>query len=70
MNLFAIFVLFADAQRIWYALPLIVVVSLVYGATRHEHPRPIFEHAIRFAIWLVTFMALLFVVLWFFTRNL
>ena len=66
----AMFMLLGAAERFWYALPLIVVVSLVYGATRHEYPRPILEHAVRFSIWLVTFMAILFVILWFFTRGL
>ena len=70
MNLLATMMLFGVAHRFWYAVPLIVVVSLVYGATRHEYPRPILEHAVRFAIWLATFMAILFVVLWFFTRGL
>lgn len=41
----------------WYVLPLIVSVSLVYAGTRHEHARPILIHAVRFAIWIVLFMA-------------
>jgi hypothetical protein len=43
---------------IWYALPLIVSVSLVCAATRHELIRPILEHAVRFALWVVVFMAI------------
>ncbi|KKL09323.1 hypothetical protein LCGC14_2567000 [marine sediment metagenome] len=35
-------------QRIWYLVPLLVVVSLVYAATRHEYLLPILGHAIRF----------------------
>jgi hypothetical protein len=42
----------------WYALPLIVSVSLVCAATRHELMRPILEHAVRFAVWVVVFMAI------------
>jgi hypothetical protein len=50
--------------RMWYALPLIVSISLVYGATRHELIRPILDHAVRFAAWMLCFMSVLFVVLW------
>jgi hypothetical protein len=56
-------------DRMWYAIPLIVAVSLVYSATRHEWMGPILEHAVRFAIWIVGFMAivlLVFIVLSFF----
>ncbi len=58
-------ILLADIVRMWYALPLILVVSLVYGATRHELLGPILEHAVRFGTWIVVFMAVLFVVIWF-----
>lgn len=49
--------------QLWYAAPLICVVSLVYAATRHEHVVPILAHAARFALWVVGFMALLMVLL-------
>jgi hypothetical protein len=42
---------------LWYALPLIVSVSLVCAATRHELMRPIMHHAVRFGAWVVAFMA-------------
>jgi hypothetical protein len=45
-------------------LPLIVSVSLVYGATRHELPRPILYHAWHTAVWMAVFMGGIFVVLW------
>lgn len=48
----------------WYALPLIIVISLVYSATRHEQPAPILQHAARMAVWIVGFMAVVFAVLW------
>ena len=48
---------------IWYALPLIVAVSLVYSATRHEDVGPILAHAVRIGIWIVGFMAVIFAVL-------
>jgi hypothetical protein len=48
---------------LWYALPLVVSVSLVCAATRHELMRPILEHAVRFAAWLLVFMAVFMVLL-------
>ena len=50
--------------RLWYSLPLIVVVSLVYGATRHERIREIIEHSIRSVIWLSGFMLAILVAIW------
>jgi hypothetical protein len=52
----------ADAARIWnldlwYALPAIISVSLVYAASRHEPMRPILAHAVRVSFWLIGFLA-------------
>ena len=47
----------APIVAMWYAIPLVVSVSLVCAATRHELMRPIVEHAIRFGVWLLVFMA-------------
>ena len=52
------------AGRWWYALPLIVSISLVYGATRHEHLVPILANAYKSAVWILLFMAMIFVGLW------
>lgn len=49
--------------QIWYALPLIVSISLVYAATRHEWVGPILQHAVRLGIWITGFMGVVFVVL-------
>ena len=49
-----------DPLRIWFAVPIIVSVSLVYSATRHEELGPIVVHAARFAVWIVVFMAIVF----------
>jgi len=46
----------------WYAIPAIIAVSLVYAATRHEQMRPILAHAGRVAVWIVSFMLVVFVV--------
>lgn len=55
--------MFAIAGDLFYALPLVVSVSLVYAATRHERMEEILRHAARVAIWIIGFMALIFVVL-------
>ncbi len=47
----------------WYAIPLIVSVSLVYSATRHEDMNLIWRHAIRAGVWIVGLMALILAVL-------
>lgn len=49
----------------WYALPLVIAVSLVYAATRHEQRSSILVHAVRIGIWIVGFMAVILVVLLF-----
>jgi hypothetical protein len=51
--------------RLWYAVPLITSVSLVCAATRHEAMGPILIHALRFAIWVVVFMAIVLAVIQF-----
>ena len=49
--------------RLWYALPLIVAVSLVYGGTRHEHLREIVIHSLRSMVWVTGFMLVIFVII-------
>ncbi len=58
----AAFFLFAAIAQIWYSVPLVVSVSLVYAATRHEAMQPILVHAARTAAWIAGFMVLVFVV--------
>lgn len=53
----------ANVVALWYALPIIVSVSLVCSATRHELMRPILEHAVRFAVWVTVFMGVFMVIL-------
>ncbi|MBJ43935.1 MAG: hypothetical protein CMJ80_11810 [Planctomycetaceae bacterium] len=55
----------AGVNRMWYSVPLIAVISLVYAATRHEVIKPILEHAVRFGFWIVGFMLVVFVLLMF-----
>ncbi len=49
---------------IWYAVPLILVISLVYGGTRHETLPQILQHAWRSAVWVLTFMGVIFAIVW------
>ena len=58
-------VLFAEwaSSQLWFSIPLIASISLVYGATRHERMVPILHHAWRTAKWIVGFMAIIVAVL-------
>lgn len=53
----------SQMNDMWYALPLIIAVSLVYAATRHEDMLSILAHAGRLAMWIIGFMVVLFVIL-------
>lgn len=49
-----------EINDLWYSLPLVVAVSLVYSATRHEEVGPIMKHAVRVGTWIAGFMAVIF----------
>lgn len=53
----------ADVHYLWYALPLIVAVSLVYAATRHERLGAIFARGLGCGLTIAGFMALILVIL-------
>jgi hypothetical protein len=57
------FVILATINHFWYSAPLIIVVSLVYSATRHELMQPILSHAARTAVWITGFMVVVFLLL-------
>ncbi len=46
-----------------YYLPLLVAISLVYGATRHEDMTMILKHAGYTAYWITSFMGIIFLIL-------
>lgn len=50
-------------MNLWHAVPLVVSVSLVWSATRHELMPAILRHAVRFAVWVLAFMGLFMVLL-------
>ena len=51
-------------NQLWCLIPLVVSVSLVYGATRHELMGSILQQALRAAIWIVGFMSVIFAILY------
>ncbi len=53
----------AMINQLWFSLPLIAVISLVYAATRHELKTPILRHAVRLGAWIFSFMASILAVL-------
>ena len=55
--------LFAQIPQLWYSLPLIVVISLVYAGTRHEPMEPILRHALRLGLWIAGFMGVAMLIL-------
>ncbi|KAA5542547.1 hypothetical protein FYK55_13470 [Roseiconus nitratireducens] len=46
-----------------YYVPLIISISLVFGATRHENTQLILKHAFYTARWITGFMLIIFAVL-------
>ena len=46
-----------------YYIPLIITISLVFGATRHEDTQTILKHAYFTGRWVTGFMAVIFVIL-------
>lgn len=49
---------------IWYALPLLVTVSLVYAATRHESMADILRASLRIGTWFGGFLAVALLVVY------
>ena len=56
------------ASPYWHLPLLIVLISLVYSATRYDEWGPIFKEAVRWGLRLVAFLAGIGVVLYFLTR--
>ncbi|MFO0924291.1 MAG: hypothetical protein U0905_17585 [Pirellulales bacterium] len=48
---------------LWY-LPLVVAISLVLAATRHERQDLIFVQAWRNGVWITSFMGIISALLW------
>lgn len=65
-------ILLADiwSAKIWYALPLVAAISLVYAASKHELTEPLLKTAWHTAVWMLGFMAFVIVVMWVFSWGL
>jgi hypothetical protein len=50
--------------HIWYAVPLGVVISLVYGATRHEDIPEIMRQSWHAAVWVTVFLGVIALLVW------
>jgi hypothetical protein len=50
-------------SRLWFLLPLIVVISLVYSASRYEAPERIVRRAGRLGLQIAGFMAVVLALL-------
>ena len=53
----------ATVHRTWFLVPLVIVVSLVYSASRYEMPDRILRRAARLSLTILGFMAAVFAVL-------
>ncbi len=60
----------AEMNTTWYLLPLAVVISLVYNASRYEIPAVIVTRAVRTCITILVFMTAVFLVLFVLSFNL
>jgi hypothetical protein len=55
--------LLATTNIYWFLVPLVLVISLVFSATRHEHWQTIVLRAMRSATWSMVFLGIVFLVL-------
>ena len=58
------FVLAQATNVTWYLVPLAMVISLVYSASRFELPDRILRRAIWLFLQIIGFMGVVFVLLW------
>ncbi len=56
--------LFSSTHRMWYVIPLVICISLVYAATHHEPMSLIIRRAIRTFCWILGFMLFAFIILY------
>ena len=53
----------APLSRFWFLLPLILIISLVYSASRYETPERIIRRAGKLCVQITSFMAVVLAVL-------
>jgi hypothetical protein len=68
--MFCLLLPLAEINLMWYAVPLVVAISLVYSATHHEAMRPILAHALRLGLMIVGFMVAIMILLAFISWRL
>jgi hypothetical protein len=51
-----------DFARLWYAAPLIIAISLVYGATRHEQTPKVLMQSLKSFLWIMAFVVVIMAV--------
>lgn len=56
--------LFAMINVHWYLPPLVIAISLVYSASRFEDWQLIWTHAIRWGVYILTFLAATYIALY------
>jgi hypothetical protein len=61
--IYSLWFLASSVNQLWFSIPLIVAISLVYGATRHEEMGPILHHAVRTGAWIIGFMLVIAAIL-------
>jgi len=62
--------LLAHANVTWYLIPLAMVISLVYSASRYELSEQILRRAIRLFMMIVGLMVGVLIILWLLSLNL
>lgn len=62
MGAFAL--LLAQVNVTWYVLPMALVISLVYSASRYEHPERILRRAARLFLSILFVMAIILLILY------
>ena len=53
----------ASVHIYWLILPLVISISLVYSASRHESWRRIWLHSFRLSVWILSILVVATVVL-------
>jgi len=64
-------ILLADVwtAKIWYSIPLVVAISLVYAASKHELTAPLLRTAWQTAVWMLSFMGFVLLMMWMITWD-
>jgi hypothetical protein len=67
---FALVPVLGVVSDLWFAVPLVVAISLVYSATRHERMPAILDAAARFGGLVCLFMGIAFAIIYYLSVRL